>query len=129
MSAAGSAPGIFPGGETETYGEELQVEAVRSIAELELYDPVGAYLGHRGNATRLEKLSQSSHKGGGCGGRRPAEMGQMASKTRVDDQLFLVVRLRKLHEYNLGGEVVYIDNSQRHETRSKLVGNDLDAVQ
>jgi hypothetical protein len=111
-----------------SYREELKEQAILSITELELKNPVCANLGNRRYPPGFEQLSQASNKGRGSRSGRPGEVGEMASKSGIDQQLLLVVGFCKLEEQDFGGQVKDIGQSQSHQALLELMGDDLDRL-
>lgn len=112
-----------------TYRKELQVHHVLAIAELELQYPVCTNLRHLCASPRLEDLPESRDEGRRDGLGRPRKLGQVASKTRVDDEVLLFILLGKLEEEDLGREVVDIGQPKVDDARRKLVGDDLSRME
>lgn len=106
--------------------EELQVEVVGAIAELQLYNPVGADLGYGCAPPCLEELPQTRGEGGGCGGGWACEVGQMEAEAGVDDQLLFLAGDGELEQELLGGDVVDIGKSEADQSLRQLVGDGLD---
>lgn len=52
----------------------------------------------------------------------------MASKSRVDDNLFFSIWLCELYEENFGREIIDVPNSERHQSIGELMGNDLEQL-
>ena len=69
-----------------------------AIAELELDDPVSPNLRNSGHPSCLEKLSKASDKRRRRCGSGAGEIGEMASKAGIDDELLLVVGLGESEE-------------------------------
>ncbi len=105
--------------------EELEVEPVRSVAELEFDDAIGADLSDRGDPPGLEELSQTDDEGtrGGCGSSR--KIGQVAAESGVYEELLLAVRLGKLEEEDLGAEIVDVGHAQGDQRLGDLVDDNL----
>lgn len=69
---------------------------VGAIAEGDVDDAVGADLLDGGDATGFEEFSQPRHERRGRGSRCSRVLGDMASETGVDDELFAMVGFGEL---------------------------------
>jgi len=52
----------------------------------------------------------------------------VAAKAGIDDELFLAIGFRELEEHNLGGKVVDVGESQRHEALGELMRDGLQGL-
>lgn len=96
-----------------------------TVAEGEFEDTVSSDLGDRRHPPCLQVFSKAADEARGRRGGGSREVGQVASEARFDDELLLVVGLGELEEEDLGGEVIDIGDTQRHQGVVELVRNDL----
>lgn len=107
------------------YREELQKEPILAITELEFEDSIGSNLRHRSQPPCLEELSNPRNKRRRSRSSCSCKVSQMAAKASIDNELFLVIRFREFKQEDLGREVVYVGESQRHQALLELVSDDL----
>lgn len=96
-----------------------------SIAELKLDNPVSADLLDGCHSASFKDLPQTLDEDSRfrrCGSRK---LRQVASESRIDDYLLLMLWLGELDQEDLGGEIVDIRDAESEQSCGQLVCNDL----
>lgn len=104
-------------------GEKFEKQVVKAIAEDDVDDSISPNLGNGGHPSRLEELAQATHEAGGRARGGARILGEMTSKTGVDNELFAMVRFGEFEEEDAlvkRGQVSDRKPSKRKFTRDVL---------